>query len=100
MSEKLGAGVIGLNIGEYHARGYWESPHVELRAVSALTSETLDGFRKKFPVVDTYQDMDELLARDDIQVGVEVLGIDFAEHVNNCIEAMSEVAGELGLLPE
>lgn len=67
MSERLGAAVIGLNIGEYHAQGYWESPDVELRAVCALTQATLDRVHQRFPV-DTYQNMDELLARDDIHI--------------------------------
>ncbi len=35
--------------------------------------------------------------REDVQKGVEELGVDFAEHVQLVIEAMREIQGELGL---
>ena len=35
--------------------------------------------------------------RDDIRKGVEELGVDLGEHISFCIEAMKEVAAELGL---
>lgn len=40
------------------------------------------------------------VSRDDITAGAEVLGLDLAEHVNNCIDALVPVADKLGLLPE
>ena len=72
-----------------------------ITAVALVRPQRLDGLqassvRKKLK----QKGFAAAVSRDDIQVGVEVLGIDFAEHVSNCIEAMSEVAGELGLLPE
>ncbi|MCP4591133.1 MAG: HDIG domain-containing protein [bacterium] len=40
------------------------------------------------------------VSREDIDAGAELLGIDLAEHINNCIDALSPVSAELGLLPE
>jgi putative nucleotidyltransferase with HDIG domain len=35
--------------------------------------------------------------RDDIRTGVEELGVDLSEHIAFCIEAMKEIAADLGL---
>jgi predicted dehydrogenase len=64
---KLGAAVIGMNIGEHHARAYQESPHVDLKAVCALSKKTRSRCKQEL-AVDVYEDMDELLARDDIHL--------------------------------
>ncbi len=37
--------------------------------------------------------------REDIVAGAELIGVDLNEHIDNCIAAMSAVAGELDLLP-
>jgi predicted hydrolase (HD superfamily) len=37
--------------------------------------------------------------REDITRGATDLGVDLDEHVNFCIQAMQEVAGDLGLVP-
>jgi predicted dehydrogenase len=63
----LGAAVVGLNVGRLHALGYWESPYVELRAVCDLVPEKLEWVRQQVPV-DTYQDLETMLARDDIHL--------------------------------
>ncbi len=39
------------------------------------------------------------VSRDDVNKGVEELGVDFSEHVQLVIEAMREIEGELGLGP-
>ena len=39
------------------------------------------------------------VSRKDIHAGAEALELDLAEHVDNCIEALTTVAGELGLPP-
>ncbi len=39
------------------------------------------------------------VSRDDVNKGVEELGVDFSEHVQLVIEAMREIQGELGLGP-
>jgi predicted hydrolase (HD superfamily) len=35
--------------------------------------------------------------REDITRGAELLGIPLEEHIGNCLQAMQEYAGELGL---
>ena len=63
----LGAAVVGLNVGRLHGLGYLESPHAELKAVCDLVPEKLEAVRQ-LATVDTYQDLDAMLARDDIQI--------------------------------
>ena len=64
---RLGAAVIGMNIGEQHALAYQKSPHVDLKAVCAVSDKTRNRFGQELSV-DVYEDMNDLLARDDIHI--------------------------------
>jgi len=63
----IGAAVVGLNAGLRHVLGYLDSPHVELKAVCDLVPDKFAAVQQLAPV-DTYRDLDEMLARDDIQL--------------------------------
>ena len=64
---KLGAGVIGLGVGRHHCAGYATSEHAELKAVCDLIPERLTTAKREYGV-DTYDDLDAFLARDDISI--------------------------------
>ena len=40
------------------------------------------------------------VSREDIHEGAELLGLELSEHIANCIEAISGIAQDVGLLPE
>ena len=72
-----------------------------ITAVALVRPERLAGMtpksvRKKLKV----KSFAAAVSREDIAAGAELLGLEFAEHAANCIEALSTVAGELGLCVE
>ena len=71
-----------------------------ITAVALVRPERLVGLRAKSVRKKLKQGgFAAAVSREDISAGTELLEIDFAEHVNNCIDAMTTVAAELDLLP-
>ena len=69
-------------------------------AVALVRPERLIGLRVKSVRKKLKQSgFAAAVSREDIDAGVELLGIEFAEHVNNCIDALMPIAGELDLVP-
>jgi predicted dehydrogenase len=64
----IGAGVIGLNQGKHHCKGYFNSPNSQLLAVSDLIESRLIAAKKMFPGITAYYDYKEMLKRTDIDV--------------------------------
>jgi len=70
-------------------------------AVAMVRPERLVGLRAKSVRKKLKQSgFAAAVSREDVAAGVELLGIDFAEHVNNCIDALAPIAAELGLVPQ
>ena len=64
---KLGAGVIGLGVGDTHCEGFLQSKDAKLVAVCDLMDERLEAAGDKYGV-DTYSRLDDFLALDDMQI--------------------------------
>ncbi|MCK4661062.1 MAG: HDIG domain-containing protein [Phycisphaerae bacterium] len=72
-----------------------------ITAVALVRPERLVGLRAKSVLKKLKQkSFAAAVSRDDVHAGVELLGLDFNEHINNCIEALAPVAAELGLIPD
>ena len=65
----VGAGVIGLGVGRAHVIGLMESKYARMLAVCDLMEDRLAQAREYFKT-DTYSDIDEFLAREDIDLVV------------------------------
>ncbi|NLC56162.1 MAG: Gfo/Idh/MocA family oxidoreductase [Armatimonadetes bacterium] len=65
---KLGAAVIGANMGAGHAVGYVNNPHTELRAVCDLNLESAQRLAAAHGAAVATANWEELLRRDDIQI--------------------------------
>ena len=66
MSAKLRMGVIGLGMGQGHARGYQSHPHAELVALCDLDMGRLEAVAAELGVAQTYTDLDEMLTKADL----------------------------------
>ena len=72
-----------------------------IMAVALVRPERLAGMRAKSVRKKLKQhSFAAAVSREDIDAGAELLEIDLAEHIDNCIAALTPVAGELGLLPD
>ncbi len=60
--EKLGAGVIGLGVGEQHIAGYREHPQCEVVALCDFREDRQADARKKYPDMKLFERADDLLA--------------------------------------
>ena len=59
-------GVIGLGMGQGHARGYQSHPHAELVALCDLDMGRLEAVAAELGVAQTYTDLDEMLTKADL----------------------------------
>ena len=66
MSAKLRMGVIGLGMGQGHARGYQSHPHAELVALCDLDMGRLEAVAAELGVAQIYTDLDEMLTKADL----------------------------------
>jgi len=66
MSAKLRMGVIGLGMGQGHARGYQSHPDAELVALCDLDTGRLEAVAAELGVAQTYTDLDEMLTKADL----------------------------------
>lgn len=72
-----------------------------IMAVALVRPERLAGMRAKSVRKKLKQPaFAAAVSREDIYAGAELLQIDLAEHINNCIDALTPVAAELGLAPD
>ena len=63
----IGIGIIGAgSISEMHLRAYHEHPEVKLLAICDLNESRAQAKAEKYNIPYTYQDVHELLAREDI----------------------------------
>lgn len=68
MSKKIGYAVVGLGVGQNHAKAAHNSKNAQLVAVCDLIQEKLDSVKKFAPEVQTYIEYDEMLKNDDIDI--------------------------------
>ena len=66
MSKALRMGVIGLGMGQGHARGYQSHPNAELVALCDLDGKRLQKVAEDLAVEQTYVDVDEMLKKADL----------------------------------
>lgn len=64
----LRAGVIGLGAGQAHMSGYVKADGVDLVAIAGKEKERLTGASERFDVPHTFEDWEDLVARDDIDL--------------------------------
>ena len=68
-----------------------------IMAVAYVRPEKLNGMKPK-SVRKKLKDkrFAAAVSREDIRIGIEEMGVDEAEHIALCIEAMQGISGELG----
>ncbi|MBU0478662.1 hypothetical protein KKC91_08855 [bacterium] len=52
--EIFGAGVIGLNMGEGHIKGYLDNPYTEVKGICDTNKKLLECIKKKSPFTKTF----------------------------------------------
>ncbi|WP_339859749.1 Gfo/Idh/MocA family oxidoreductase [Thalassospira alkalitolerans] len=85
MKRKLRAGVIGLGVGEQHAKGYLNSVGAELVAVCDLDPDRLLDVNTRLGNVEAYTDWHRITEHPNIDV-VSICGYDDG-HFDQCISA-------------
>jgi predicted dehydrogenase len=68
MTQQLGIAVVGLGIGEQHARMYATLPSCKVKLLVDLNRERADKIAREFPGSSAGIDFDDALDRDDIDV--------------------------------
>jgi len=69
-------------------------------AVALIRPERIVGLKPKSIVKKLKQkSFAAAVSREDIDEGAQLLGIELSEHIANCIEALTGIAAEIGLLP-
>ncbi|RME41444.1 MAG: HDIG domain-containing protein [Planctomycetota bacterium] len=70
-------------------------------AVALVRPERIVGLKPKSVVKKLKQKaFAAAVSREDIREGADLLGLELSEHIACCIEALTDVAGEVGLLPD
>jgi predicted dehydrogenase len=87
MTRQLGIAVVGLGIGEQHARMYATLPSCKVKLLIDLDRSRADRLAKAFPGTEAGSDFDEALERDDIDV-VSIASFDDA-HFDQVMRALS-----------
>lgn len=68
MTRRLGIAVVGLGIGEQHARMYATLPSCKVRLLVDLDKPRAENLALSFPGCDTANDLEDILYRDEIDV--------------------------------
>jgi predicted dehydrogenase len=87
VTRQLGIAVIGLGIGEQHARMYATLPSCKVRLLVDLDRSRAENLARAFPGSDPANDLDDALERDDIDV-VSIASFDGA-HFDQVMRALS-----------
>lgn len=87
MTRQLGIAVIGLGIGEQHARMYATLPSCKVKLLVDLDRSRADNLAGAFPGSDAGSDLDQALERSDIDV-VSIASFDDA-HFDQVMRALS-----------
>jgi len=66
--EKLGAGVIGLNVGESHLIAYQKNPYTEVRGICDTDRERLEQAANNYKIPFATDDYKELVSRKEINL--------------------------------
>ena len=91
-NKELGAGVIGLGVGEQHAIGYQNAEDCSVVGLCDFSAEKLASVSSRFPGVRATTDWEELLSGDDVDV-VSIASFDDAhfQQVQASLEAGKHV---------
>ena len=87
MTRQLGIAVIGLGIGEQHARMYATLPSCKVKLLVDLEKPRAESLARLFPGSDAGSDLDDALDRDDIDV-VSIASFDDA-HFGQVMRSLS-----------
>lgn len=87
MARQLGVAVVGLGIGEQHARMYATLPSCQVRLLVDLDRSRAENLATTFPGSDVGRDLDDVLKRDDIDV-VSIASFDDA-HFDQVISSLA-----------
>jgi predicted dehydrogenase len=87
VTQPLGIAVIGLGIGEQHARMYATLPSCKVRLLIDLDTSRAENLARSFPDSHAGRDLDDALGRDDIDI-VSIASFDDA-HFGQVISALS-----------
>jgi predicted dehydrogenase len=87
MTRQLGIAVIGLGIGEQHARMYATLPSCRVKLLVDLDRSRAENLARAFPGSDAANDLDYVLGRDDIDV-VSIASFDDA-HFDQVMRSLS-----------
>lgn len=92
MTRQLGIAVVGLGIGEQHARMYATLPSCKVKVLIDLDRSRAENLASAFPDSKAGSDLDEALSRDDIDV-ISIASFDDAhfDQVMRCLSAGKHV---------
>lgn len=85
-NRKLRAGIIGLGVGQAHAKGYLSSPHSELVAVCDLNETRLNEWADKWNIDARYSDYKQMLR--DAKLDIVSVCLPNAAHAGVSIDAL------------
>jgi predicted dehydrogenase len=86
MSAPLGVGVIGLGVGEQHARAFAAHPDCRLHAICDFDAAKLEAVAARLPDARRYQNADELI--DDPEVRVVSIASNDDHHAAQILRAL------------
>ncbi len=85
-NSKVGYAVVGLGVGQNHAKAAANSKNAELIAVCDLIQEKLDKIKELYPETLTYTDFDKMLENPDIDV--ISIAVPSAMHADFAVKAL------------